>query len=75
MPYIEDENVRMFTKMLAALAFLPSNLVSLAFEQLDDYRERNGLEILAPVYASFEDTCIGRPTLGGRGRRRPTFLP
>lgn len=75
MAYIEDENLRLFTKMLAALAFLPSGHVKRAFEKLDEDRDRNGLEILAPVYSSFEDTYIGRPTRGGRGRRRPTFDP
>ena len=73
MSYIQDENVRIFTKMLASLAFLPSHLVINSFEQLDELREQSNLEILAPLYASFEDTYIGRPTRSSRGRRRAKF--
>ena len=73
MSYIQDENVRIFTKMLASLAFLPSQIVVNSFEQLDELREQSNLEILAPLYESFEDTYIGRPTRGGRGRRRAKF--
>ena len=56
MSYIQDENVRIFTKMLAYLAFLLSQIVVNSFEQLDELREQSNLEIIGPLYESFEDT-------------------
>ena len=40
--YIEDENVRILPLKLTALAFLPSQLVNLALEQLDELRHGFG---------------------------------
>ena len=63
-PYIQNGYVRIFAKMLAA--FLNSNLVNSVFEQLDELRHNNNLDILAPLYATFENTYIGRQTKSGR---------
>ena len=45
--YIEDETVRIFTKIVVALALLPCNLIISAFEQLDELKQ--------------DDFCYGVP--------------
>ncbi|VDM26452.1 unnamed protein product [Toxocara canis] len=56
-------------KMILALAFLPSNWVQCAFQELE---EKLGLPVEAqPVLNYFEDMFIGRPFRGGR--RLPLF--
>ena len=56
MANIEDGSVRIFTKkkMLAALVLLPCKLIILALEQLEELE--TNLEIISPLYASFENT-------------------
>ena len=54
--------------MLLALAFVPTNQVIEAFEDLQD----EILEVLTPITDYFEDVYIGRM---GRRRRRPPLFP
>ena len=66
--YKENEELRLKMKMLAALAFVPPNLVPHYFEVLSD-------DILAesePLYDYFEDSYLGRPARHGQ-RRAPNF--
>ena len=51
---------------------LPSNLVNSVFQQLDKLRHNTNLDILAPTLRLIW-RYIGRPTRGGRGRRRPVY--
>ena len=66
--YRENEELQQKMKMLAALAFVPPNLVLHYFEVLSD-------EIpaaLEPLYNYFEDNYLGRPTRHVQ-RRTPNF--
>ena len=49
MSYTQAENVGIFTKILASLAFLPSQLVVNSLKQFGKLREQRNLEILAPL--------------------------
>lgn len=74
--YINDDTCRLYCKLLSALAFLPPAEIPAAFEALDDQRDELAIdESVAELYIYFEDTYIGRPQRGGRGRRRPLFPP
>ena len=66
--YVQYENVRMALKMLLALAFLPVNEVSDAFDELvADYPP----EVL-PLVNYFEENYVGRRDRRG-DRRQPLF--
>ena len=53
--------------MLAVLAFLPYSLVISAFEQLDELRHQNDLEMCAPLY-------IHRATNRGWKEKKAPYL-
>jgi hypothetical protein len=65
--YRDDENIRMFTKMLLALSFVPPEDVAESFEELNDNRP----DELARVYDYWEDNYVGR--LRRNRRSAPTF--
>ena len=65
--YRDDENVRMFGKMLLALSFVPPDDVAECSDELNDNRP----DELAPVYDYWEDNYIGR--LRRHRRSAPTF--
>ena len=65
--YVDDRDIRMKCKMLLALAFVPVQSITRAFEEISvDLPEE-----LQGLYDYFEDTWIGRPTRNQR--RQPTF--
>ena len=66
--YRENEELRLKSTMLAALAFVPSNLVLLYFEVLSDDIPAE----LEPLYDYFEDNYLGRPARHGQ-QRAPNF--
>lgn len=65
--YVSVEESRTKLKMLLALAFLPTNEVSRAFETLQE----EAPDQIVPIFDFFEDTYIGRPQR--RQRRQPMF--
>ena len=67
--YRENENVRFFVKALGALAFVPSQDVADAFDDLQD--DDDFPEELSDLYSYFEATYIGRRLR--RGRRAPRY--
>ena len=67
--YLHNENMRLFCKMLVALAFIPVDDAVEVFEKLQDEIP----EDLDDLVAYFEDTYIGRPF--HRRRRDPPFKP
>ena len=69
--YIRNQRVRVYCKMLAALAFMEPDEVIQGFDSLDEEREDHDLDQLSPLYEYFEENYIGR--IGRRGRRRPRF--
>nr|XP_033788082.1 uncharacterized protein LOC117354520 isoform X1 [Geotrypetes seraphini] len=66
--YRDDENVRLYAKMLLALSFVPPENVGDCFEELDDKRP----DELQPVYDYWEDHYIGRRR---RNYRSPPTFP
>ena len=70
--YIDQREVRLHCKMLAALAFMLSGQVQHGFDMLEESREEENLDNLSPLFEFFEDNYIGRYGRGGR-RRRPRF--
>ena len=66
--YKEYEELRLKMKMLAALVFVPLNLVPHYFEVLSD----DIPAVLEPLYNYFEDNYLGRPARHGQ-RREPDF--
>ena len=66
--YASDANFALQCKMIPALAFVPTQDVSDAFEELSDYLPN----VLQPVLDYFEDNYIGRPDRRGV-RRNPLF--
>ena len=66
--YEEDADFALQCKMIPALAFVPPQDVSDAFEELSDYLH----DALQPVMDYFEDNYIERPGRR-RIRRNPTF--
>ena len=71
--YAKEEEFAHEVKKLAALAFIPVDDVTSAFEQLTDsefYKENDNC--LHPLIDYFEDTWIGRLKRGGN-RRSPKF--
>ena len=70
--YVTDDNSRLYCKLLAALAFLPSNQITQAFEEVSEKLEDLQLgHAMQELYEYFEDTYIGRPHR--RGRKVPLF--
>ncbi|XP_068208558.1 uncharacterized protein [Palaemon carinicauda] len=67
--YCGSEEVRKYTKMLVALAFVPPNEIVNVFELLQDVVP----DELHDLVLYFEDTWIGRPCR--RGRRRNAMFP
>ncbi|XP_068237065.1 uncharacterized protein [Palaemon carinicauda] len=67
--YCGSEEVRKYTKMLVALAFVPPNEIVNVFELLQDVVP----DELDDLVLYFEDTWIGRPCR--RGRRRNAMFP
>jgi len=65
--YRDNEHVRMFTKMLLALSFVPPEDVPDSFDVLNDNRP----DELAPIYDYWKDNYIGR--LRRNCRAAPTF--
>nr|XP_033798636.1 uncharacterized protein LOC117359609 [Geotrypetes seraphini] len=65
--YRDEERVRMFTKMLLALSFVPVDDVAECFQTLEESRP----DELTLVYDYWEDNYIGR--LRPNGRRVPPF--
>jgi len=65
--YRDNEHVRMFTKMLLALSFVPPEDVPGSFDVLNDNRP----DELAPIYDYWEDNYIG--WLRRNRRAAPTF--
>jgi len=63
--YRDNENVRMFAKMVLALSFVPPDDVAECFDKL------NRPDELAPVYDYWEDNYIGR--LRRHRRSAPSF--
>ena len=53
--YRDDENVKMYSKMLIALSFVPPEDVGAAFDELNESRPDN----LENVYNYWEDNYIG----------------
>ena len=68
--YVNDEETRLFCKMLTSLAFIPEADVIAAYEALMDSMPAENLE---PLTDYFEDTWIGRPQRRGRQRRNPSY--
>ena len=66
--YKDNEELQQKMKMLAALAFVPPNLVLHYFEVLFDEIPAE----LEPLYNYFEDNYLGRPTRHVQ-RRAPNF--
>ena len=54
--YGENEAIRMFTKMLLAFSFIPTEDIPASFDELNDNRP----DELEPIYNYWEDTYIGR---------------
>jgi len=65
--YWENEAIRMFTKMLLAFSFIPTEDIPASFDELNDNRP----DELEPIYNYWEDTYIGR--LRRNRRSAPTF--
>ena len=65
--YVDNADVRIKCKMLLALAFVPLNSITRAFEVISS----DIPEELMDLYDYFEDTWIGRPTR--HTRRQPMF--
>ena len=65
--YPEDSHFALTLRMIPALAFVPTNDVTGAFEQLSEILHPE----MRPVADYFEDTYVGSPRR--RGRRQPTF--
>ena len=68
MAYVNDSNIRIKCKILAALAFVPVDKVVDTFEEL----QANIPEALQELYDYFEDTWIGR--LRHNNRSSPPFF-
>ena len=66
--YRENKELRLKMKMLAALAFVPPNLVLYYFEVFSDEIPAE----LEPLYEYFEDNYLGGPARHGQ-RRAPNF--
>ena len=62
--YCSSEEIRKYTKMLVALAFVPPTDITNVFESLHDVIP----DELDDLVLYFEDTWIGRPCRRGRGR-------
>ena len=72
--YVNDANSRLYCKLLAALAFLPPDEITQAFEELLDTLEDLQMEQeMEELYCYFEDTYIERPQRTG-GRRKPSLF-
>ena len=54
--YRDDENIKLYSKMLIALSFVPPEDVGSAFDELNDSRPDN----LQNVYDYWEDNYVGR---------------
>ncbi|KII61887.1 hypothetical protein RF11_14163 [Thelohanellus kitauei] len=66
--YRDDENVKLYSKMLIALSFIPPEDVGTAFDELSESRPAN----LHNLYNYWEDTYIGRMR---RNRRDDPLFP
>ena len=74
--YVNDANSQLYCKLLAALAFLPPDEITQAFEELLDTLEDLQMEQeMEELYCYFEDTYIGRPQRTGGRRKPPLFAP
>lgn len=72
--YTTDAEFALAIRQLAALAFVPPNDVSSAFDDLmETHFYQIHSTILRPLVNYFEDTWIGRPGRRGRGRNAPMF--
>jgi hypothetical protein len=65
--YRDDENIKLYSKMLIALSFVPPEDVGSAFDELNDSRPDN----LQNVYDYWEDNYVGR--LRRNRRANPLF--
>lgn len=72
--YTPDGEFALSIRQLAALAFVPINDISAAFDDLMDsnFYETNR-DSLSQLVNYFEDTWIGRPSRRGRERSAPIF--
>lgn len=66
--YRDDENVKLYSKMLIALSFVPPEDVGGAFDELNESRPDN----LENLYNYWEDTYVGRLR---RNRRASPLFP
>lgn len=74
--YTDDENTRLYCRMLAALAFLTPDAIPGHFEKLqDDLGERDLDARLGELYDYFEDNYVGRLRRGRRRGTNPTRAP
>ena len=71
--YGTDEDFAISIKMLAALAFIPEEIMTTAYDQLKhtEYYQANKKGVLKPIIAYFEDTWIGKKKRNQR--TRPIF--
>jgi len=72
--YTTDADFALAIRQLAALAFVPTDDVTTAFDDLMEsiFYQANS-DILRDLVNYFEDTWIGRPNRRGRGRSEPIF--
>ncbi|KAL8621140.1 hypothetical protein ACOMHN_004811 [Nucella lapillus] len=74
--YTDDEDTRLYCRMLASLAFLSPEKITGHFEKLqEDMSERDMDPRLGELYDYFEDNYVGRLRRGRRRDANPTRAP